>query len=298
MTSLEDRSQAITLSVIVPCYNAARTIATQLEALSAQKWSEAWEVIIVDNGSRDGTLAIAQSYAVRLPELRIIRAAEKQGAAHARNAGARVAHGETLAFCDADDEVGPGWVAAMGTALQKYDLVASRFNSEKLNPPWLQSSPTNPQKEDVQKASYPPYLSHAGGSGLGVKRSVHELISGFDESLPAQEDTDYCFRVQLAGLQLHFASDAIVFVRYRDDCSSRFRQARLWAEYNVLMYKKYRTSGVATLRCWKRYARYTRYLIWSLLETHSKEGRAAWLWRLGWQIGRLQGSIKYRTHPV
>jgi glycosyltransferase involved in cell wall biosynthesis len=298
MTSFEDRSQAITLSVIVPCYNAARTIATQLEALSAQKWSEAWEVIIVDNGSRDGTLAIAQSYAVRLPELRIIRAAEKQGAAHARNAGARVAQGETLAFCDADDEVGPGWVAAMGTALQKYDLVASRFNSEKLNPPWLQSSPTNPQKEDVQKASYPPYLSHAGGSGLGVKRSVHELIGGFDESLPAQEDTDYCFRVQLAGLQLQFASDAIVFVRYRDDFRSRFRQARLWAEYNVLMYKKYRTSRVATLRCWQRYARYTRYLLWSLLETHSKVGRAAWLWRFGWQIGRLRGSIKYRTHPV
>src|SRR5262245_38244580 len=286
------------LSVIIPCYNSEKTIRVQLEALVNQRWSEPWEVIVADNGSQDDTYVIAQSFKDCLPRLRTIRAAEKKGASYVRNAGARVAHGETLAFCDADDEVGPGWVAAMGTALQNYDLVASRFNTEKLNPPWLQSSPVNPQKDDVQKVSYPPYLSHAGGSGLGVKRSVHELIGGFDESLPAQEDTDYCFRVQLAGLQLHFASNAIVFVRYRDDFRGRFRQARLWAEYNVLMYKKYRTSGVATLRCWQRYARYTRYLIWSLLETHSKEGRVAWLWRLGWQIGRLQGSIKYRTDPV
>src|ERR1700756_5684791 len=97
------------LSVIIPCYNVGDNIAAQLEALAGQQWSEPWEVIVADNGSTDNSLQVVRECARRLPELRIIDASGKAGAAHARNVGARAATGDYLAFCDADDEVAPGW---------------------------------------------------------------------------------------------------------------------------------------------------------------------------------------------
>src|SRR6266545_10527 len=105
------------LSVVVPCFNSAKTIAIQLEALANQTWSEPWEVIVADNGSTDSSVAIAESYKKRLPHLRIVDASDRRGAGHARNVGAAAAAGDLLAFCDADDEVAPGWLSAMGQAL-------------------------------------------------------------------------------------------------------------------------------------------------------------------------------------
>lgn len=125
------------LSIIIPCFNAGQTIAVQLEALAQQEWSQPWEIIIADNGSTDETIKIVQTYQQRLPNLKIVDASKKRGAAHARNVGARVAQSEALAFCDADDEVAPGWVAAMGEALSEYDLVGGRDEHWKLNEPWL-----------------------------------------------------------------------------------------------------------------------------------------------------------------
>lgn len=70
----------------------------------------------------------------------MIDASDKKGAAHARNVGASVTKGEALAFCDADDEVAPGWVAAMGEVLSKYDFIAGRNQHWKLNEFWLVKS--------------------------------------------------------------------------------------------------------------------------------------------------------------
>ena len=133
---------SVKLSVIIPCYNGAKTIAVQLEALAFQQWSEPWEVIIADNGSTDDSIAIVERYRHRLPHLRIVDASARKGQPYALNVGAQAASGEALVFCDADDEVGPGWLAAMGEALSKYDFVACRFETKKLNSPkFYQKSP-------------------------------------------------------------------------------------------------------------------------------------------------------------
>jgi hypothetical protein len=80
----------------------------------------------------------------------------------------------------------------MGEALSKHDAVACRIDFQELNPPWIKAiQHDHPQKHDgLLKASYPPYLWHAGGSTLGVKKSLHEAIGGFDESFYYQHDTD------------------------------------------------------------------------------------------------------------
>jgi glycosyltransferase involved in cell wall biosynthesis len=282
------------LSVIIPCLNEVGFIGVQLEALVNQCWSEPWELIVSDNGSTDKSLAIVDRYRERLPNLRIVDASDRQGQAHARNIGARYASGEALAFCDADDEVAPGWVAAMGEALVQHDFVASRFDIEKLNPPAMRSARGAPQRDGVMKYRYPPYLSFAGSCGLGVKHALHEAVGGFDETFPALEDADYCFRVQLAGGKLCFAPNAVVHIRFPQTLRGVYWQAYYWGKYNVLLYKKYRQLGMPKLS-WRDGVQAWIGLLRTTPKIRSKDTRTAWLWGFAWRFGRLQGCLKYRV---
>lgn len=282
------------LSVIIPCYNAAETIADQLDALVGQQCSEPWEILVVNNRSTDNALEVIESYRQQLPNLRIIEASEKQGTAYALNVGARAATGETLLFCDADDVVGEGWVAAMAQALSKYDFVSGPFEIEKLNQSSLQMNRVNPQPDGIQEYTNPPYLPHAGGGNMGVKRSVFEAVGGFDESMAGLFDTDFCWRVQLAGTELHAVPNAILHVRYRDTRYGVFKQARHYGEYNVFLYKRYRSQGMPKLS-WKKGVRAWMDLLLSLPDIRHKEERPWLLWAVGWRLGRLYGCLKYRV---
>ena len=285
------------LSVVIPCLNGAGTIGDQLHALCRQEWSEPWEVIIADNGSTDGTWSVVECFTGRLPGLRVVDASDRRGSAHARNVGARAAQGDAIVFCDADDEVGNGWLAAIGNALKRDEFVASRTDVEKLNPPWIARNLRNAQGSGLQRVSYPPYLAHSGGSGLGIRRAIHEAVEGFDESLPRLMDTDYCFRVQMRGTELRFVPEALIHVRYSAKPGFLFRQARLWALYNVLMYKRY-GQGMQVSSPWRGYLVTWRDLLRCWRRTLSKETRAAWLKTLGTQVGLLQGAIRFRVPPV
>lgn len=283
------------LSVVIPCLDAEATLADQLEALSGQGWPGGWEVILADNGSTDGSRAVAERFRGRLPGLRIVDASDRRGQAHARNLGAAAATGDALLFVDADDQVAPGWLEALGRAFARHEFVACRYDNEALNPPWVQRTHMNPQKDGVTRYDYPDYLPHAGGGGLGVLRRVHEEVGGFDESMAALEDTDYCWRIQLAGHELAFAPDAVVRIRHRHDPRGIFRQGRSYGKHNVLIYKKYRSRGMPRLGWLPGVLRWGKLVLRTPLLLLTREGRARWLWQLGWRLGRLEGCWKYRV---
>ena len=286
------------VSVIIPCYNGADTIAVQLEALANQEWSGPWEVIVADNGSTDQSRAIVEQYRTRFANIRVVEASERRGGAYARNVGVRASTGEAILFCDVDDEVAPGWLAAMAEALTTHDFVACRLDTEKLNAPWQQQMLGNPQRDGLQKLHYPPYLFHAGGSTLGVKRKVFDALGGFDDTYRYLIDTEFCCRVQLAGCSFYFVSDAVVHYRYRATFGGIYRQARNWGEWNIYLYKKYKPAGHSELWRWKMYVDDWKRLLW-LLPTIYRKGRLAeFLFVLGWQMGRLRGTLKHRVAPV
>lgn len=289
------------LSVIIPCYNAADTLGEQLDALVAQEWDQPWEVIIADNGSKDASRQVAEGYLGRLPNLRIVDASARKGGAFARNEAARQARGESLAFVDADDVVAPGWVAAIGAALERHTFVASRFDIERLNSDsWISRTRRNPQQDGLQRIGYPPHLPHSGGCGLAVKRELHERVGGFDETLLRLMDTDYCFRIQLqCGVELTFVPDATVYVRYRDTLSGMFRQTRERAAYNIYLAERYRPKELPRkpLRAWYSFGRRWLRHWWRLHKVRSREQFAEWLRVLGWHIGLIQGSLKLRVPP-
>jgi glycosyltransferase involved in cell wall biosynthesis len=288
------------LSVVIPCLNAAATIGAQLEALARQQWDQRWEIVIADNGSTDDSLAIIERYRHRLPNLRVANATARRGQPYAMNIGARAAAGEALAFTDADDEVAPGWLPAIGEALSKYDCVACRIDFKKLNPDWLEEivQDHEQQRSGLLKAWHAPYLWHAGGGTMGIKKSLHEAVGGFNESMRYCHDTDYCFKIQLKGGKIQFVPDALIHIRCRRTLPGLFHQARHWAEESVLLSKYYRSFDDKKRRPWRSFMRQCRHLLYSLPQTHYRAGRALWVWNLGWQLGRFGGSIKYRVPPV
>ena len=91
------------VSILIPCYNAAPWLTATLESALAQTWPDK-EIILVDDGSRDNSLAIARSFEPR--GVRVI-AQSNRGAAAARNHAMRLARGEWLQFLDADDLLAP-----------------------------------------------------------------------------------------------------------------------------------------------------------------------------------------------
>jgi GT2 family glycosyltransferase len=238
-----------------------------------------------------------QEHKRQMPHLRWVDASGRRGAAHARNVGVAVSRGETIAFCDADDEVGAEWLAAMGSGLKQHDFVAARIDFEKLNPPEIARAVKNPQGSSLQRVAYPPHLVHASGTSLGIKRELHYAIGGFDEDLPYLEDTDYCFRLQLRGIKLHFLAEAVIHYRLKDRQRALFNQARHWGQYNVLMYKRYR-DHMRLEHPWRRHLSLWRSLIRRSPCLLEKEQRPGWVKTLGTQVGLLQGSIQYRVPPV
>ncbi len=279
------------LSVVIPCFNAANTIAVQLEALSKQRCSEFWEIIIADNGSTDETLEIIRQYEKKLSNLRIVDASAVRGSAHARNVGASAALSDNLAFCDADDEVTSEWVAAMIEALAKYDFVAGCSSYSKLNEPWIVECCGVREANGIKDYSYFPY---AGGNNLGIKRSVHNLIGGFDEMMLLLQDIDYCWRVQRKGIKLEPASNAIISFRFRNTVKGMCHRCWRLGCYNILLHQKHQQMGMPKLIKWRHLSKEAATLpLKFLVKVRDKESLVRWLLDFAWLGGHLQGCIKY-----
>ena len=125
-------------------------------------------------------------------------------------------------------------------------------------------------------------------------RTVFEEAGGFDVDLPTLEDTDLCWRVQLGDHSLELVADAVVHIRYRSSLEGSFRQTLLYGQYNVLIYKRYRSRGMPRLPLLPGLAK------WLLLALRSPQllsssKRHRWIWQAGWRLGRLKGCLRYRT---
>jgi glycosyltransferase involved in cell wall biosynthesis len=283
------------LSVIVPCFNNADTIGGQLAALAGQEYDGWWEVIVADNGSTDGSRGVVESYRPRLPRLSLVDASERRGAGHARNAGARTAEGDFLLFCDADDEVGEGWLRAMADAADEADFLASSCYIERLNEPWLWATRGVPIPGE--RLTFPPYLPHAGGSGLGVRRDLFEAVGGFDDMLACQ-DTEFCIRVQLAGAALQVADGAAIHCRFRRDWRDVYRKAGAWGESSAALFSRY-GNAYPKAGLWLKWPfRHWRAIFRSALRASDRGERLKLAFVLGWQVGRIRGSFRYRVPAI
>lgn len=295
------------ISVILPCFNGAGTIESQLKALASQEWEGDWEVIVSNNGSTDDSMMIVERFRDQLPDLKIVDAHDpsgpRLGAWHSYNVGMRAAKGEAFVFCESDDEVGVGWLAAMAKALKHHDFVVARLDYLKLNAA-LNSSSRRPrlQENDVPKLDCPPYYNFAFGCGFGFKRSLYKKLGELSHQFNYVFDTEYCFRAQSVGFEIHFLQDAVIHYRLRQSPSAIFNQQRRWGE------------EFKQLMCCYGFPRGKLAILRRLLSVSSLLLRGSILWPLSWlgipsdyemklldlsnDLGWALGELKALTKPL
>lgn len=287
----------VVVSVVIACRNAETTLGTQLSALSGQKCPVPWNVVISDNGSTDRSVAIARSYSDRLPGLVVVDSSAQAGPGYARNIGCSSTQAPLLVFCDADDEVAPGWLAALVSALQRAPFVAGRFDATKLNAAQALRSRSLQQSTGLQESSFGPDLPHAGAGNLGVHREVFVSVGGFDPTIGCLEDTDLCWRIQLTGVPLVFCPDALMHVRLRSSLRTMWSQGESYGRAAALLEHRYPDEPTDAANHPHKPGGGRAATLVKLIRQPSL---GSLLWTLGWHLGhrRWRPDLMETVQPV
>ncbi len=189
------------VSAIVPVYNGERFLGEALDSILDQDYAPL-EVIVVDDGSTDGSLAVAESR-----DVRIIRR-ERGGPGAARNAGVEAAGGDLLAFLDQDDAWLPGKVRKQVDVLRERPEAGFVYGRMEVV---LEPGTEWPDWVDPGWLADPP-MGYCP-STLMVTRTVFEAVGAFDTDYLSFSDGQWLIRARRAGVEGHLLEDVVL--RYR-----------------------------------------------------------------------------------
>lgn len=289
---LGDGPRTPQVSVVIPTLDAAGTLGVQLEALARQRTDRTYEVLVADNGSGDGTRDLVAAYAERVPGLRLVDASHRTGSNVARNAGTRAARGEYVLLCDSDDEVDEGWLEALATGLDAAAGVGGRLDRVKLNSGFANRWGRPYGQTGIYRQL--DFLPRPVGANAGYRRAVWEELGGFDEEyVRGGTETEFFWRLQLAGHDLLDVPEAVVHYRMRSGFRPLVRQMYIWGRQHPMLYRDFRSRGL-------RYDPMVsvRHWLWiaSLVPRALTPGRRLFLCReVAYRVGRLVGSYRYRV---
>jgi glycosyltransferase involved in cell wall biosynthesis len=200
------------VSFVMPVLNGERYIGRCLDAIRGLTRAAAdYEIIVVDNGSTDGTLAILQSAGVQYSVIPGITVGEL------RNRGAHMARGEYLAFVDSDVEVKPSWLGAGLAALDDRGVVAAGcFPTVPSDATWVQRVWDLHQRSRRPEGAPKP-VAWLSSMNLIVRRADFLAVGGFAQGLETAEDVDLCYRLGTRGRIMYSAAmDAVHWGEARD----------------------------------------------------------------------------------
>jgi glycosyltransferase involved in cell wall biosynthesis len=284
----DDVSGTVRVSVIIPAYDAADTLDTTLDAIARQVHTDDVEVIVADNGSTDATRATAEAWCDRMP-LRVVDASARRGQAAAMNLAAEDARGGLLVFTDADDVPLTGWLDAW---LALDDSVAHASGPVV----WFaydDSPPTAPVDAPRDAPVHMGFKPYALGTQFAVRRAWFDRAGGFDEGVPPAQDIDLSWRLQLAGAELVFVTDAVLAKRERGGVRSIVQQYYRYGLCDPLLSRRFRADGVPPTSAGAVLKSYAG-LVLRLPLLGDAVQRVRWARQVGRRWGRLVGSFRHR----
>jgi GT2 family glycosyltransferase len=224
-------------SVVVLNYNGKDVIEKCLEHLHAQTYPRI-EVIVVDNGSADASVALLEDHASR-GDVRLVRSATNLGVAGGRNLGIRHCNGQIVAFLDNDAYAAPSWLERLVARMESDDRVGAVaslvfFNRNKLvlnsaggtlnlrghGADWCFNVP-------YEFATLPDEVLYPTGCGMAVRRDVLEAIGPHDDVIPyyGYDDVEVGIRTWLSGYRVVLAPDA--WIDHDGGHAERFHSRKL-----------------------------------------------------------------------
>ena len=225
----------IGISVVIPLYNKAGTLARAIDSVLTQNYAPL-ELVVVDDGSSDDSADIAAAYGARLTLLR----QENTGPSAARNRGARASRHSLLHFLDADDELLPGALAAHAhcrTLRPEVTLSLGSFRKQ-VDRQSAQDEILSQRGVDLdrvdnihfQSGFNAGYMLDVMSGAICVNRDLFAAVDGFDEQLRCWEITDFLLRAQLRR-PLVGIIDTLTATVHPDTENSQFDRMRDQATY-------------------------------------------------------------------
>lgn len=216
------------ISVVVPVLNRANMIGSLLDSLLRQDYpKERYEIIVVDNGSSDGTPHVVERYPVRLLE-----ETRRCSAYVARNRGIEASRGTLIAFTDSDCVAASNWLRALVAGWN--DLEFGAFAGQILGyaPRTLVARfLTRRWSIDYHNSQIFPYLPYAPTGNVAYRRRIFELVGSFDEALPSGGDTDLAWRMQeQTAYRIAYRPEAVVYHRHESTVWGMFQQYARYGE--------------------------------------------------------------------
>lgn len=235
----------VRVSVVVPNLDGASLLPHCLAALERQRFED-FEVVVVDNGSRDGSVELVRG---RLPSARVVELGHNRGFAGGANAGAAAAAGRYLAFLNNDAEPRTDWLAELVACRERHRRAASVASKilRRDDPSVIDGAGdamTRSLKAYRRGAGEPdgaPFdldaqVFSASGTACLWDAAIFDSLGGFDESYFAYyEDVDLGFRARLAGYECWYAPRAVVIhvgaatARHVEGLDHRYSVRNRWA---------------------------------------------------------------------
>lgn len=208
------------VSVVVCTYNGSRTIRSCLEGVTKLEYPN-YEVIVVDDGSTDGTADIVRQF----ESVRLIRTVNR-GLSHARNVGMEASAGEIVAYTDDDAFPDPHWLSYLVSTLLKTDHAG--IGGPNIAPPddglvadCVAHAPGGPTHVLLTDQ----VAEHIPGCNMAFRKDRLKAINGFDPQFRiAGDDVDLCWRLQEQDWTLGYCPAAMVWHRRRNSVRAYWRQ--------------------------------------------------------------------------
>jgi hypothetical protein len=220
-----------TFSVVIPTYEALDTVAATVRSVLAQTFED-FELIVVDDGSRDGTPELVEATAAGDPRLRLHRQANA-GTAGARNTGIGLARGRRVSLLDNDDLWLPGFLAGVEEAFAAHPDIGLAYTDV-----WILDEATGRIHRKSGLEHYDPVPDHLSGpeflSALlrinfitactaTLRRETLERVGGFDPTIRGSDDYDLWLRVAAAGFAAARPAGRLALLRDRPGSQSKDR---------------------------------------------------------------------------
>src|SRR4051794_24566288 len=222
------------ISVVVCTYNNQDTLRDCYDGLQKLEYPD-YEVIVVNDGSTDGTDETTREYGFDLIST------ENRGLANARNSGLRAATGEIVAYIDADARPDPYWLAHLAVAFQKGAHVG--IGGPNIPPPGgsetaecVANAPGGP----IHVLLSDEIAEHIPGCNMAFRKWSLEAIGGFDPQFRiAGDDVDICWRLQERGWTVGFSPGAVVWHHRRGSVRNYLKQQFEYGKAEALLEQKW-----------------------------------------------------------
>lgn len=251
------------VSVLLPCYDGERYIAEALQSIVDQSFRD-FEIIFVDDGSQDSSLAIARDFAAHDSRMRIV-SKENGGIVSALNAGLAICRGEYVARMDADDISLPDRFAQQVSYLNRHPACVGvggfAVNArEELD---LPIRTTNRNHRRTKLNVFPPQVASALHPLIMVRRSALMAIGGYRTGFTHAEDYDLYIRLRHHGTIDNPRHYMLIYRRHEDAISTRHieiqEESAAKAEYDAMCQagiappRRWLSDPYIRLRIWRRY---------------------------------------------